>query len=218
MNSEAENVRPSRFAGVFQTVTGTRTIWDTSILETDELVVVPTLGSLVPNWLLLLPRLSTINYREYEKRCATRAMDLIRSVAAELGASDFIWFEHGANEPASATSCGVDYAHIHLLLDTPFSYDEFVSHSVQRSNAKWRPASPNSAYSTIRQASDYYTLGNAESCIVQDSGMSLGSQFFRKCVADLTLQPERWSYREHAFHDNIVRTLERFGKTNKLAA
>ena len=190
MKSEADDLRPSRFADVLQNGSEPRAIWDTSILETDEFVVVPTLGSIVPNWLLLLPRMSAINYREHERRCATRAIDHLRSVVAEFGESDFTWFEHGAAEPASATGCGVDYAHIHLLLDAPFSYEAIASHSILKSNVEWRPSQFEAAYSNIRQDSDYYVLGNAESCIVHDSGVSLGSQFFRKSVADLDGVPE----------------------------
>lgn len=218
MKSLTDNLRPSRFADVLRTGSGARAIWDTSILETDEFVVVPTLGSIVPNWLLLLPRLSTINFREYEKQSAIRSTDHIRTVAAELGALDYIWFEHGACEPASATGCGVDYAHIHLLLDAPFSYGDFARHAVQKSNLNWRNSPFDSVYSAVRPDADYYTLGNAEYCLVQDSGCSLGSQFFRKCVAELTQESGRWNYREHPFDDNILRTLRRFKTTSKLAA
>ena len=50
-------------------------------------------------------------------------------------ANDVIWFEHGATIENRVTGCGVDHAHIHLLLEPSFQFERFED--AARSAAPW---------------------------------------------------------------------------------
>jgi hypothetical protein len=47
-----------------------RAAYDQVLLETHDCVVAPTLGSIVPNWLLIVPRRPAVNFRVWQ--AATR--------------------------------------------------------------------------------------------------------------------------------------------------
>ncbi len=91
-------------------------LW-TPVAETERFVAVPSIGPLVPGWLLVLPKWHALNL------ASLTAMDMaaLENDLQEIGS---IWsdtfgpltmFEHGPREFSSAVGCGVDHAHMHLV-------------------------------------------------------------------------------------------------------
>ena len=74
-----------------------RAAYNQVLLETRECIVAPTLGSIVPNWLLIVPRCPVVSFRKWQAITRMDPVWLIGEILAELEieAERTIWFEHG---------------------------------------------------------------------------------------------------------------------------
>lgn len=216
-----QTISPSaRFSGVFQSKHNKLNWHDQIIAEADGNFLVPTLGSIVPNWLLALPRCYFLNYRAYAREMGKNPFQIVQATADIFGfdLSEIIWFEHGASSSESETGCGVDYAHLHILLAPVFSFNELHDTVIKNSTVKWGERFSSNVYNELNEKSDYYILGSGKSCIVHNSEGELGSQFFRRRIAEVICRPTEWDYRLHPFHENIVTTVKLTSAAKKVAA
>lgn len=197
--------------------TGKTEAWDVRLFEIHDCVVAPSKGSIVPRWLLLVPREAFLNFAIYSSEKSRNPYLLVRGAAGKASLSDdWIWFEHGPCNARSSIGCGVDHAHIHLLYDTSFSFEEF-SHAVLRGAGRdWEAIDPSESYSGIGQDESYYIFGNRH-VAYRARGQDFGSQFFRKVIADLVGRADQWDYRTHPHVDNVVETLCGFAPLNEAA-
>jgi diadenosine tetraphosphate (Ap4A) HIT family hydrolase len=87
------------------------------IVESRDFVAVPSVGALVPGWLLAIPKRHALNL-------AVLPRDEAASFAAQLGAlkarctelfGPITTFEHGPAQRNSAVGCSIDHAHMHLV-------------------------------------------------------------------------------------------------------
>lgn len=89
---------------------------DAPVFESPNYVVVPSVGSLVPGWLLVVPRRHQLNfsrlYRDPEASAMRRAV--VGEVSDTFG-GPVRMFEHGVGFSGSLTGCGVDHAHLHVF-------------------------------------------------------------------------------------------------------
>lgn len=183
--------------------------WNTVVLETDDFVLTPTLGSVVPNWLLLWPKQPYLSCLEW-KGADADLDEVARNALSQLDApmpDNYIWFEHGCAKHGSLTGCGVNHAHLHILLDPYFSLEQFHS-TVEQFLEDQRSGKSISKTHASSFGGDYHCYGgNGKTHIPRGSG-ELGSQFFRKVVASLANETENWDYRKHPFEVNVQRTLD----------
>jgi ATP adenylyltransferase len=175
-------------------------------------VVAPTLGPIIPNWLLMVPRRPAFNFRHWSELSGKDTTTLINQVldGLEVAPERAIWFEHGPSVSTSLVGCGVDYAHIHVLVDPPFSFAEFISTSIGYSALSWRRELAMDAYDSIDKANSYLTAGTQHSVAIAEHVESAGSQFFRRIVAQLVDKAELWDYKCHPHLDNVQKTIDMF--------
>jgi diadenosine tetraphosphate (Ap4A) HIT family hydrolase len=194
-----------------------RPAYDQVLLETANYVVAPTLGSIVPNWLLIVPKSHCQNFFEWRQAAAIDPFRVVRQVLRNLqvGAERALWFEHGACSQGSPVGCGVDHAHIHVVVDAPFAGDHFFWASEDRSDLSWSRLDSSRLYDHIIGDASYLLAGCGVNGIVAQNVEGVGSQFFRRIIAELTNQPEAWNYKTHPHLDNIRRTLTRFGQSHR---
>jgi ATP adenylyltransferase len=185
-----------------------RPLYDRVLLETHGCVVAPTLGSIIPYWLLVIPRAKCLNFRQWQADTGVNPHQVIADVLTSLGVAPerVIWFEHGSSANGHPVGCGVDHAHIHVIVDAPFSLDEFVSSASATSSARWLPCSPATAYASITPAVSYLVAGSASGAVFAECVDKVGSQFLRRIVADLAGQPDEWNYKIHPHIDNAKTT------------
>jgi len=190
------------------------------LLETHECVVAPTLGSIVPNWLLIVPRLSVVSFRQWQAITCMNPVWLVGEILSELEieAEQAIWFEHGPSAEGSPVGCGIDHAHLHLLVDAPFSFDQMVSSAAKNSRVEWRRSTSWEAYDSISAESSYLVGGTPVEAVFAEHVESVGSQFYRRVVARLAGKPHQWNYRTHAHLENVRRTISAFNGRRALAA
>jgi ATP adenylyltransferase len=201
-----------RFAGALSGDDFGRASYDQSIFETPDCVVVPTLGSILPGWLLVVPRRPAFNFRDWRGDTHTDARGLIDEVlhGLEVSAERAIWFEHGPSAAGSLVGCGMDYAHIHVLVAPPFSFDEFVSTVRHATELSWRLSPTRNAYLSIDTESSYLIAGSQHNAVIAERVESVGSQFFRRVVAQLVGKPKQWDYKNYPHLDNVRKTITSF--------
>ena len=187
--------------------TSTRNRYDNAIFETKNFVVMPSLGSLVAGWLLVVPktplgRIVDLN-RELRQEFEVLVNQSIDKVEREFGRA--FLFEHGGKN-RSKISCGVDQAHLHIV-PLEFNLLRLAEQTTQEP----------------RVIKDEFVLpydicGLNEYWYVSDKKRTLAitatepkSQWFRKLIAHEIGQGQKWDYREHPFHSQIDRTLRVMG-------
>jgi len=209
-----------RFSRLLASGGSERPSYDRSILETADCVVVPTLGPILPNWLLVVPYRPAGNFRDWSDATQKDVSGLISEILEGLKISSdrAIWFEHGPSASGSPVGCGIDYAHIHVLVDPPFSFDQFVSSVVSASTLDWRRSAAMVAYRSIDRGSSYFVAGSEHAAVIAEHVEIAGSQFFRRVVAQLVDKPEQWNYNDYPHLHNVQATINRFAPQSALTA
>lgn len=185
---------------------------DTIVYEDKLCVVAPTLGSIVPNWFLIIPRDYHINFKSFQESEGCNPQDLIDVVMEKLGSqhAEALWFEHGASVAGSSLGCGVDHAHIHLLINSPISADEMIEAAELKTAQEWKRAGATQAYEHVDAFDPYLIAGSAENAAVAQAPSNLPSQFFRKIIAEKVGLSDQWDYKKFPHSLNINKTLAAF--------
>lgn len=210
MTQQTHSIRGrSRFADLFDANRCSRPAYDTVLAEIHDCIIVPSLGSIVPGWLLLIPKEWHLNFADWERGRDRTAVSIIYDYLSSRNIlpQRLIWFEHGAHESNSAIGCGVEHAHMHLLIDPPFNFIEFGGRSRQAlPYAAWKRIEPLKALKTDGRS--YLRMGVESEAFFSNSVDQAGSQFFRKVISNLVGQPNDWDYRTAHHSQNIERTLQ----------
>jgi diadenosine tetraphosphate (Ap4A) HIT family hydrolase len=167
--SEAGNTKGTeRFASLRSLSECPRPVYDEILFEVDGCVVTPTLGSIVPNWLLIVPRSSVLNFAQWSLATRQSPIDLVEKVVANRRSAErVVWFEHGPVQSGSIVGCGVDQAHLHVIYDAPFSAAELQAKATENSDLDWSFGPAKSAYSNLQEQRSCRAAGsggNAQTC------------------------------------------------------
>jgi len=209
MSLEGEIANSGRFAFLKPLGECVRPIYDQILLETDSCVVTPTLGSIVPNWLLIVPRSPVLNFAQWSRTTGRSPLQLIRSVLARgsFPTDRLVWFEHGPAQTGSTIGCGVDQAHLHVIYNAPFSAEQVQLIAQEHSQLDWSVGHAESAYSSIRPQESYLVTGSLDTAAFAQDVEQIGSQFFRRMIATLSNRADAWNYRTHPHLSNIRETI-----------
>lgn len=208
-----------RFSSLLSTTRSERAPYDQIIFETQECVVCPTLGSILPNWLLVVPRRSAINFAQWQAETGRVVGDVVSTIAREFELRDqrTIWFEHGPSEVGSSVGCGVDWAHLHILVDAPFSLSEMVAKSAEMRPLNWSSFKAVELYERVDRSKSYLLAGCGDAGYMAQDVEHVGSQFLRRVIADLAGLNNEWNYRTSGHLANVRETLRRFPGKNFVA-
>jgi hypothetical protein len=204
----------SRFAGVLSAELCPKPLYDEALFETTDCVVTPTLGSILPNWVLVIPRVRALNFAEWSRATNRNPAGLIDWVAAccNVDADRLIWFEHGAATSGSVVGCGVEHAHLHVLIDAPFTFQELSRELQSSSQLRWRAEAATCAYSGLQMNKSYLFAASADHASIATDVEAVGSQFMRRAVARLIGTPETWDYKQYPHSDNIEMTVRNLSR------
>lgn len=201
---------PTRFDWVIDGQSrGRDPLFDTPLLGNTSGVVVPSVGSLVAGWSLVVPRTASLNFRELGQAGRANLATLRASAAAILTASfnlPVFEFEHGPELFGSLVGCGVDQAHLHQV-PLPFDLLELI----KRSGLAVRDLGISSdPWANIEQA-DYWLVrdtATGHSVVAYPSQPS--SQGLRRMIAGQLGRPNAWNYRSHPMAANAQQTVDAF--------
>jgi ATP adenylyltransferase len=182
--------------------------WNEPLIETENFVVIPSVGALVEGWVLLVPKQHRISMGALpiEKRNEAQEVEhRTRAILRRLYEKPIVGFEHGPSAEQHGTGCGVDHAHLHLL---PLDCDlltyvrPFVSPSIDWKGCNWEDLAQAYAagldYLYIRQEGKPALLA-----VCQD----FGSQVFRKAVASFLSMDSQFNWRDYPQIETVARTI-----------
>ena len=207
-NSYAEG----RFASILRGSSSEQSLCDRPLLKHADWTVVPTLGAIVANWLIVVPHRQALNLRDWQRQYSKSVNDIIDTLSSHLGidSTDIVWFEHGSARPLSTVGCGTDYAHLHFVFNPCFTFSEFVEKTIASSNLNWMDVKPMTAYAALPDVDSYLIAGSGTKAMLASRVESTGSQFFRRMVSELTLNDHSWDYRRYPHTGNIKKTIVNF--------
>lgn len=184
--------------------------WDVPLLATEQFVVVPTKGALVPGWALVIPRVHALCFAELRPTVHAELDDVLatteHTITAEYGPCTI--FEHGARAPGTAFGCGIDHAHLHVtplafsLLEATAALDRRIRWST--SDAPWFGNSLATSYLSVREPDAGWMVSHPQ---------HIPSQFFRRAIAAALGTPHTFGYDEHPFPAMAADLVRRFGRT-----
>lgn len=178
---------------------------DTPVLRSASSLALPTIGAIVPNWVLIVPRRCALSLSTLPSADRSDVLALATDVARLLGPEEHtVMFEHGPNSSGSVVGCGVDQAHLHVL-NTAF---DFASLALSDPVVEWAIVNDDDPWKSL-DGSEYYFLRSYSATYVGKPKVP-SSQFFRKHIAAAVGTPERWDYKCWPSYDNVRRTYERF--------
>lgn len=178
--------------------------WDRPVRETLNFVVLPSLGSLVPGWLLVFPR---AHYRALAD-CREDQREELRYLRLELDgllsntfSSPVAQFEHGA-VCGGVVGCGVFHAHLHLV---PTAYDLLGAGRALFPDLVWHEAPNLDSVWETDHPEDYLCIEQEGRTSVSTSD-GIPSQFFRRALSAAMERPHEWNWRLNPGLDMIERT------------
>jgi diadenosine tetraphosphate (Ap4A) HIT family hydrolase len=190
MNSMTHSITSSKFSWLTEPGQHARPSHDVVVAENADFVALPSLGSLVPLWTIIVPRrpmttLSSMNDNE-------RASFISLRDALVLSLSPFarcvFEFEHGGSI-GSIVSCGVDQAHLHVV---PLNFDLMAA--AKKAERRWEIA-------PRIEDLGYGDTSGKEYLFIQSSNSSLilfpekqTSQWFRRLIAN-ECGTREWDYK-----------------------
>ncbi len=213
MESQASAMKAEgRFAALLNPDAPGREAFDTPLLETPDWVVAPTIGAIVPNWLIVVPRQPALNFRCWYDQTGSEPTAIVAEIAEYLAVADdrILWFEHGPKASGTEVGCGVDYAHLHLILDPIFPFEAFVERVEASSRLNWQRSARAEAYRRLTGRDSYLMTGSGYRAVFAEGVEGTGSQFLRKMVGATVGQQDQWNYRRHLHQQNIDRTIATF--------
>lgn len=203
--------RSTRFAWVMdESAPRSDALWDREILRTDRFLAMPSAGSLVAGWTLVVPKRPMLNLSILDEAERSELEGVIARVASALsGTGGAVYcFEHGSGWSGSATGCGVDQAHLHIV---PLPFDLLTAVRARRDGTvEWqsevkevRPLGalpPEGEYVAIWSPNESRSMiGRVRNPI---------SQWIRRVIADELGFADEWDYRRHPLSDKVQETLK----------
>lgn len=185
--------------------------YDIPVRETDNFVVLPSLGSLVSGWVLIVPkrRLPNLSYLDVAERQEMK--QLIQQVHLILAKEDetVYAFEHGGPY-GSLINCGVDQAHLHLV---PLGFN-LLDLALRQPDVSWKVMPRSQQQFNEKSNFEYLSVSNLKSGQTAFGKLSeTKSQWFRKLIAR-ELNTDKWDYKTHPEYSMLWKTASVFGIEN----
>lgn len=186
--------------------------WDVAVVESTNFVAVPTKGTLIPGWLLVVPRSYSLCYGALARELIDEYR-MFRQRVTDLVADAFgppTCFEHGPIATSQQSGCGVDYAHLHVV---PLQFDLRTAIDAEVSDRlDWVSCDP------VIGPIDFHEK-NLEYTVVQTpdnhteiaTHLSFPSQLARKAIARHLGLATQYDWRLHLMEDNAWKTLNTLG-------
>lgn len=195
-----------RMCAVVQNKSRIKDVIDSPLAETENFVAIPSLGSLVEGWLLLVPRRHSLSLAGLTPEEERDAADFEQGLVGELGRAygPLVRFEHGAAIPGSAIGCSVDHAHLHFV---PTRHDILTMARRLSPEVSWRTSSFTS-YADLRRnvfGSEYVRYTDQRGQTQIGTG-AIPSQLLRRAIATAEGRPGYWDWRAHPFTETAKQT------------
>jgi diadenosine tetraphosphate (Ap4A) HIT family hydrolase len=185
---------------------------DVVLHRDEELIVCPTLGSFLPYWYLIIPTKHYLNFSDWEQETekrsvATRVQRFVRSALGQQ--DDYIWFEHGPASHGSITGCGVDHAHLHIILETGFEVKDLLNAAAELGVQDWLRSDFDGVFNSRTDGAEYLAFGDSSTGYLKNLIAPVGSQFFRRALSHLGGNRADWDYKQHPHQQTAQQSVDR---------
>lgn len=182
------------------------------LYETENFAVIPSLGSIVEGWLLIIPKKHYLSYGYLSSEELYKELDdLIVYVGSivKKAYGDFVIFENGAFCSDKLVGCGVDYAHIHIV---PIKDDLIdIIKTRYNKNYNWEQVKSLGVSSTfVKNSQPYLYYRNQVGCSYITTDPNIPSQLFRKAIAYSRGIENEYDWKYHYFDENIDKTINSY--------
>jgi diadenosine tetraphosphate (Ap4A) HIT family hydrolase len=179
------------------------------LFDDEAFVAVPSIGSLVPGWLLVVPRDHAVNLASMGPKRVAAMWSFVEGFA-DRWATEFgrlVVFEHGPAAEGRPAGCGVDHAHLHVV---PCGDIDLLAAARRRlKDLDWAPVSDLSALvPAVSNGLDYLYMKRDEEEVAA-VGPAIPSQALRQVLAAELGSPESFNWREHPNLDVVRATIAR---------
>jgi ATP adenylyltransferase len=184
---------------------GPNPLCDVDLWQDQDAAVVPTLGSLVENWVLVVPRCNAISFARVPAERRERCRHLMRAVSDRIRVPEtrVYFFEHGAARPNTAMGCGTDQAHVHVV---PLIFD-LIGEAIEcEPKIRWHSVDVTDPWQDLESGSEYYLVSDFNQAYV-GRPEEKQSQFFRRVIARAIGRTSEWDYRLAPFYENVAKTI-----------
>jgi ATP adenylyltransferase len=184
-------------------------VWDRPLAQTDDLLVVPSKGSLVPGWLLVVPRKHSLcaGAMSLAKRNALfdAAIAVSEVIGQAFGRSATV-FEHGPAAHGDLAGCGINHTHLHVV---PLGFSLTARASETAGIGAWSGASLEDLGSSHAGALSYLAVIEPDRELRLAEPVQPTSQVLRRVIAAEVGFPERWDYRVFDGAVEVAETVRR---------
>jgi ATP adenylyltransferase len=180
------------------------------VRQTDRLVAVPSVGSLVPGWLLVMPKVHALSLAEFGRSDMAGLEKEIGEIAATWSEifGPLTWFEHGPCAPGSTVGCSVDHAHMHLV--------PLAGFDLLNATKTWMPEIEfervdglAAAVAAIDSDIPYLHLRTEDRKIWLARSHGIPSQAFRRVIATAQGRPEEFDWKNSPHPEALEETIRR---------
>jgi ATP adenylyltransferase len=186
---------------------------DRPIFRTPNFIVAPTIGALVPGWMLVVSTRHYISAGALPHDALAELRDTIEAVVTAMrstGRTPAV-FEHGPVCENTVVGCGIDHCHIHVA---PLEFDLY-SEAAQLSKAagiRWEPAPAINATKAYHEGGRPYLYIEQNGLRQIGTSSNIPSQFFRRVIASQQGRPEEFDWKRHP-----VATAPHLAEANRLS-
>ena len=186
----------------------TNDVWNDPLFESQNFVVLPSLGALVQGWLLLAPKQHFICMGSLSSSLIVEMQEMKRflySYLHEAYGRVYI-FEHGPSRENLSVGCGVDHAHLHFV---PLPFDPMEEMATLLPNGMvWSQAGPEDCQAAFNQGKDYLYMEQPIGVGRIATHHGFGSQLFRRAIAARIGTPNQFNWREYPQISNVLATID----------
>lgn len=198
------------FARLFEDQTWQKVI----VKETDNFVVMPTIGAIVEGYLLILPRVHYLSMAHLP-RCLYPELealhDEIRAILTATYAQKPIFFEHGPMSCLLRGGCCADHAHLHAV---PLEVD--LAPDIKTLYAERRIQFLIELRQQVQRSIPYLFYEDPNGKRYVFDALEAIPQYLRQLVAKHTGLPERWDWRVSPGKAEILATIDRLRSWGEL--
>jgi len=183
-------------------------LYDITVEETENFAVMPTKGSIMPGWVLVVPKFPTPRMADVPEAMRGELADLVGRICGRLE-NEFgttFSFEHGGLK-SSIVSCGIDQAHLHIV---PLGFD-LLEAAQSESPPEWINVGCDRLPQPNLSDEEYWFVSSGKDSLSKTIDRPC-SQFFRRIIARKAGKPDLWDYRKEDFIQNVEITLKAMGK------
>jgi len=184
------------------------------ILQNDDWIVIPSLGSLAVGHLLAVSRMHYLGIADLQAKELYSLIPMINNVIEKINLLlniSCIVFEHGTTSIDAVSANSVTHCHIHIM---PFHYPVWNNikseHCINNSKEF---SSLNHVYNYISMYKPctylYFMDANNRHYII-DNNRIFPSQFFRKVIAEKLGREKFWDWKTNPEKDTLLKTLSLF--------